>query len=194
MLLDHIWGILDRVARLLIGACEFQDMRGQHVAYVVRSMGKQARQCAPASVGIIDAVALDCQPPCLIEGGLVICGVRARLLHRFDEQCAGILAITQKHPPMTIDVATNMVIQVEEVGEHQAEWFRSEERRVRILEGICRNQDFPALIALALTKLATPHLLKTSFRGRKMAARAQQQLSKVLLSQSQMQAETQHQK
>lgn len=35
---DHFRGVLDGVARLLVGACDLEDMGRQHVADVVRSV------------------------------------------------------------------------------------------------------------------------------------------------------------
>lgn len=42
VLRDHLGRVLDRVARLLERAGLLQDMGGEHVAYVVRTMGEQA--------------------------------------------------------------------------------------------------------------------------------------------------------
>ena len=40
VLLDHVRGILDRIARLFIGAGLLQDVGGEDVADIMRSMGQ----------------------------------------------------------------------------------------------------------------------------------------------------------
>lgn len=93
VVLHHIRGVLDRVACLLVGPGLLQDMGRQHVADVVWPMRQQPRNRAPPGERIVDAVALDRQPPGFIERGLVVGRIRARSLDRLHEERARILSL-----------------------------------------------------------------------------------------------------
>ena len=74
MLADHLRGILNSVTCLLVGAGLFQDMGRQHIAHIVRPMREKPFDRAAPGPGIEDAVALNDEPPGLIECVLVIGG------------------------------------------------------------------------------------------------------------------------
>jgi len=82
---DHLGGVLDRVARLLVRARLLEDVGGEHVPDIMRPMRQQPLDLAAAGVRVVDAIALDRQTPGFIEGRPVIGSVPAVGLHRLDE-------------------------------------------------------------------------------------------------------------
>lgn len=56
---EHLCGVLDGIAGLLVGAGLLQDMRRKHIADIVRTVREKALDRALPSPGVIDAVALD---------------------------------------------------------------------------------------------------------------------------------------
>ena len=80
VLLHHVRSVLDGVTGLLIAAGLLEDMRGQHVAHVVRTMRQQAFDGAATGIGVVDPIALDDQAPGLVERRLVIARGGASLL------------------------------------------------------------------------------------------------------------------
>ena len=46
---NDLWGVLDRVARLLERARLFKDVRGEYISHVVRSVGEETRSTAMSS-------------------------------------------------------------------------------------------------------------------------------------------------
>ena len=85
---DHLGRILDRIACLLVGAGLFQNMGGKHIPDIVRSVGKQPLDGSAAGIGIVDAIALDDEPPGFVKGRLIISRVLADHFDRLDEKRA----------------------------------------------------------------------------------------------------------
>lgn len=92
VLLDHVRGVLDRIAHLLVGSGQLEDVGGQHVPDIMGAVWQQALDRPAASIGIVDPVSLNGEPPGFIEGGLVVRGFSARLLDRLYKESAGSLA------------------------------------------------------------------------------------------------------
>lgn len=72
MVRDGRGRILDCIARLFVRSGLLEDVRRQHVANRVRPMRQQARDRAAPRPWIVDAVALNCQTPGLIEALLIV--------------------------------------------------------------------------------------------------------------------------
>ncbi len=90
MLGDHFGGVLNGVARLLVGASLLQDMGRKHVTDVMRTVREQPLDRASSGIGVIYAVALNGVTPGLVETGCVIGRVGAGRLDRLDEERSGI--------------------------------------------------------------------------------------------------------
>lgn len=63
-----------------------QDVGGKHITNVVRAVRQKTLDDAAPGVGIVDAIALDDQPPCLEERILVVGGCCAIDLDGLDEE------------------------------------------------------------------------------------------------------------
>lgn len=107
MLGDHVRRVLDRVACLLIGAGPFQNMGGEHVSDIVRSIGKKARDDSAAVVGIADALALDRHPRGFIEGRLIVGGVLD--FHGLHEQRARVFLAGEEYAAMPVDIRVEVL-------------------------------------------------------------------------------------
>lgn len=75
MLGDHLGGVLNGVARLLIGARLLEDMGREHVAHILWPVRQQTLDGTAAGVGVADAIALDREAPGLIKGVLAVRGI-----------------------------------------------------------------------------------------------------------------------
>lgn len=53
MLGNHVWRVLDGVARLLVGSGLFQDMGREHVADIVRAVRQESGDGAAVGIGIV---------------------------------------------------------------------------------------------------------------------------------------------
>lgn len=183
MLLHHIGGILDRITRLLVGACLLEDMRRQNIPDIVRTVRQQALDGAATGIGIVDSISLDDGSPSLVECRGVVCGFGTGRLHRLHEQGAGVLCTGEQHTAVPFDVRVQVFVKVEQVGQDQAERFLAEEGRAGILEGDGRDEHFPATLAIAPAQLPAFHVFQPAFRRWKMTARADAKLAEVLLPQ-----------
>lgn len=99
-------------------------MGGENIANVVGSMGKKALDGASASIGIVDAVALDRQPPGFVKGRLVVGGVLAGYFHRLHEQRAGVFLAGQQHTAMPVDIGVEIFVEIKKVRQDQGARFR----------------------------------------------------------------------
>lgn len=84
MLGNDLRRILNGIARLLIGTCFLENMRGQNIPDVMWAVRKQALDRATPGVGIVDPVSLDGQTPGLIETRLTIGCILTRRAARGD--------------------------------------------------------------------------------------------------------------
>lgn len=103
--------ILDRIACLFVGACLLEDMGGQHIADAVRAVRQQADDRAPPRVRIVDAVALDRQPPGFIEGLLTVGCVPALRLDRLDEEDAWVGRAGEETRPVPVEAVVDSPIE-----------------------------------------------------------------------------------
>jgi hypothetical protein len=85
-------------------------MGGEHIADTVWAVRQQPLDRAAIRIGIMDALALDCEPPGLIEGILAIGGILAGEFHRLHEQRAGIGGILQQCSPVPVDIGVEIVV------------------------------------------------------------------------------------
>lgn len=180
MVLHHLRGVLDRVARLFVGPSLLQDVGGEHVADVVRPMRQEPRDRASPCEGIVDPVALYRQPPRFVESGLVVGSVRARPLDRLHEERAGVLGTGQQDGAMARDISVDVHVEPAEVRQDQSKRLAPEIRRRCVFEGYGRDQNFPAVIPVAPAQLAalmknvlrtwlsSPRISVTSSAGKRM--------------------------
>lgn len=63
MLLDHVRRVLDRIARLLIGARQLEDMSSKNVSHVVRPVRKETLDSASTGVRVKDCKFRGNPPP-----------------------------------------------------------------------------------------------------------------------------------
>lgn len=75
MRLDRRRGVLNGVARLLVGTRGLEDMRRQYVPNAVGTVRQKPRDRATPRVGIVDATAWMISAPGFVKGHLVICSV-----------------------------------------------------------------------------------------------------------------------
>lgn len=160
MLCDHIRGVLNGIARLLVGPGPLEDMGGKDIAHIMRSVRQQAFNRPALGPGVIDPVALYRSAPCLIERVLTVSRIRASHLRRLDEERARVGRLADQTRAMALDSSLDQFVEPPEVWEDQAERLGTEERGIGILEGDRRDQDFPPLVAAAPTQLASLHVLQ----------------------------------
>ena len=131
MLGHHLRRVLDRVARLLVGAGLLQNVGGQHIAHIVRAMGQKPLDCAATGPRVEDAVTLDDEPPSLIERILIIGGFGAGHLRRLDEEGPGIGSRSDQARAVPVDIGLELFVEAAEVREDQTKRLGTEERRTK---------------------------------------------------------------
>jgi len=141
MLADHLRRILNGVTCLLVGAGLFQDVGCQHVTHIVRPVREKSFDRAAPGPGIEDAVALDDEPPGLVECVLVIGGIGAGPLRGLDEEGFRIVGRPNQPGAVSVDVRLEFFIEAPEVREDQAERLGAEEGRACVFEcdGACHG-------------------------------------------------------
>lgn len=104
MLLDNIGCILDSVARLLIRSGLLEDVCGENISQIMRSMRQQTFDSSASGIWIIDTITLDHCSPGLVEGGGIIGGIEAACLHRLDKESARISRSPEQDPAVPVDI------------------------------------------------------------------------------------------
>lgn len=163
MLLHNIRSILDSVACLFIRPGLLEDMGRQNISDIVRPMRQQALDRAAAGIGIVDPISLDDGPPGFVEFGGVVGRVDASRLHRFHEQCAGILSIAEQHTAMPVDIGLQVFIEIEQIGKDQPERLcpkKDEPEFLKATDGMSTSQ--PCSRSLQRN---SPHFMSSSLRS-----------------------------
>ena len=120
---NHFRGILNRITGLFVRPCLLENMGGQNIAYIMRSMGQQAFDRTPVSIWIVNTITLYCEPPCFVKRRLVISCIFTRQLYSFHEQRAWIFCFAEKDSPMPADVVLEVLIKIKQIGQNQPKWL-----------------------------------------------------------------------
>lgn len=128
MFRDRLGRVLDRVAGLLVRARLLEDVRCEDIAHVVWPMRKQTLDSASFGIGIVDAVALDDQPPGFIERVLVVLSRRAARLDGLHEEGPRVRRAGQKTRAMAINIGFQVAVEIADIRQDQPERLVAENR------------------------------------------------------------------
>ena len=121
MLSNHVRGVLNGIARLLIGPGPLEDMGGKDIAHIMRPVRQQSFNRPALGPWVIDPLALYRRPPRLIERVLAVGRVGAGHLRRLDEEGVGIGGCADQPAAVPVDPGLKQFIKAAKAWQDQAE-------------------------------------------------------------------------
>src|SRR3989338_3662240 len=113
--------VLDSEASLLIGPRALDDVSGQDIADIVRTMGQEALDRSSAGERIIDPVALDHLAPSDVEiRGAVASGSGLGRAGEFHKEGFRVLKVAQQDRAMYGEISSDLPVEASVIGKPQA--------------------------------------------------------------------------